>query len=393
MRAYLELTKAQLRLFARNRQMLFFSLIFPILMMVGLGSFLGGGDVSLNGYVVDEDGSAASGALVETLIGAQSLGLSVEASREAALDALRAGDAQLVVVLPAGYGETVDAMASARENGAPGAAPADGADTGGADAGSGFGAVGRFAAVEVFYDEQNMTVSQLGVQAVSAVVDGVSKELTGYVPAVRVAASPVESLGLRYIDFLVPGILAMMIMSTNLNGVAGQISSWRERGVLRRMQSTTLKARTFIAAQITARLLLNGSQAVIVLLIAALVFGTRVSGSWLLLLFYVVLGTLVFMSIGFIIAGTAKTPESAGPIAGLISFPLMFLGNVFFPVRNMPEFLQPVVKALPIVHLSEAMRDVMNVGAGLGELWSETLILGGWLAAAFALASWTFRWE
>ncbi|TLS51529.1 ABC transporter permease [Paenibacillus antri] len=342
--------------------MLFFTMFFPILMMIGLGTMLDGGDVSLSGYVVDEDASEASADVADALLGVEALGLSASENKETALEALRQGDTQLVVVLPAGFAA---AMAAG----------------------------GEAAAVDVFYEEQNMTVAQLGVQYVSGVVDGISKEITGYEPAVLVASQPVQSLGLRYIDFLVPGILAMMIMSTNLNGVAGQISSWRERGVLRRMQSTTLKARTFIAAQITARLILNGLQAVVVLLIAALVFGTKVSGSWALVLFYIVLGTLVFMSIGFIIAGVAKTPESAGPIAGLISFPLMFLGNVFFPVRNMPDFLQPIVHALPIVHLSDALRSVMNVGAGLGALWSETLILGGWLVLAFAVASWTFKWE
>ncbi len=360
--AYWQLTKAQLTLFLRNKQMLFFTMFFPILMMVGLGTMLDGGDVSLSGYIVDEDATEASADVASALLEVEALGMTSADGREAALEALREGDTQLVVVLPSGFGATLS----------------EGGDA---------------AKVDVYYEEQNVTVSQLGVQYVSGIVDGISKSMTGYEPAVAVDAQPVESLGLRYIDFLVPGILAMMIMSTNLNGVAGQIASWRERGVLRRMQSTTLKARTFIAAQITARLILNGLQAVIVLLIAALIFGTQVSGSWALVLFYIVLGTLVFMSIGFIIAGLAKTPESAGPIAGLISFPLMFLGNVFFPVRNMPDFLQPVVQALPIVHLSDALRSVMNVGAGMGTLWSETLILGGWLVAAFAVASWAFKWE
>lgn len=360
-RAYRHLTLAQLRLFARNKQMLFFTMLFPVLMMVGLGSLMGGGSsIELSGYVVNEDEGKEAAALTESLLSVESLGLEAAGEREAALASLQGGDAQLVVVVPRGYGDALSSGA---------------------------------ATVEVLYDEQNMTVSQLGVQMVNSVVDGISKQVTGYVPAVTVTASPVESLELRYIDFLVPGIVAMMIMSTNLNGVAGQISSWRERGVLRRMQSTTLSAGTFIAAQITARLVLNGLQAVIMLLIASLAFGTQVNGSWLLLLFYVVLGTLVFMSIGFIIAGTAKTPESAGPISGLISFPLMFLGNVFFPVRDMPAFLQPIVQALPIVHLSDALRDVMNVGAGLSELITPTLILLGWLAAAFFLASRTFRWE
>jgi ABC-2 type transport system permease protein len=364
MSAYLHLTRAQLKLFARNRQVLFFSLFFPILLMLALGSFLGAGSqLHVSGFLIDEDDSEAALSASAQLLQAEVIGLEPSRERAEALEALRRGDTQLVVIIPSGFGASLG----------------EGSESA--------------ADVEVYYDEQNMAVSQLAVQYVSGVVDAISKEMMDYTPVVGVIAQPVESLGLRYIDFLVPGIVAMMIMSSNLNGVAGQIASWRERGVLRRMQSTTLKSGTFIAAQITARLTLNATQAVIVLLIASLVFGTQVRGSWLLLLFYVVLGTLVFMSIGFIIAGLAKTPESAGPIAGLVSFPLLFLGNVFFPVRNMPEFLQPVVNALPITHLSDSLREVMNVGAGMGDLWMQTAILGGWLVAAFAIASWTFKWE
>ncbi len=370
MKAYLTLTKAQLKLFARNRQVLFFSLFFPILLMVALGSFLGsGGQTVPTGVMVDEDGSEHSRALAARLMESSALELE-PGEREAAFEAVRRGDRQLLVIIPAGYGQRLEAGLSA-----------------------GYGGTGEAAMVELYYDEQNAVVSGLGVQLAERLVDEVSKAESGYVPLIGVKSSPAESLGLRYIDFLVPGIVAMMIMSSNLNGVAGQIASWRERGVLRRMQSTTLSAGTFIAAQITARLMLNGLQAVIVLLIAALAFDTQVRGSWAVLLFYVILGTLVFMSIGFIIAGLAKTPESAGPIAGLISFPLLFLGNVFFPVRDMPEFLQPIVLALPITPLSGALREVMNVGAGIGSLWVETLILGAWLAAAFVVASRSFKWE
>jgi ABC-2 type transport system permease protein len=228
---------------------------------------------------------------------------------------------------------------------------------------------------------------------VNQIIDEISKKSTNYTPVLSVQAEGVQSLKLRYIDFLVPGILAMMIMSNNLNGVAGQIASWRERGILRRMQSTTLKASTFIGAQITARLLLNGLQAVIVLLVGYLFFGTQVNGSWATLLFFIILGTLAFMATGFIIAGLAKTPESAGPIAGFISFPMLFVGGVFFPVKSMPEFLQGAVKLLPITHLTTALRQVMNVGATMGTMWVEAAYLGVWLLLAFIIASLTFKWE
>ena len=245
----------------------------------------------------------------------------------------------------------------------------------------------------VYYNETNMAASQLGLTVVNATVDEWSKKLTNYTPIVEIESKGVRALDIQYIDFLVPGIVAMMIMSNNMNGVAGQISAWRERGILRRMQGTRLKASTFIAAQITARLVLNGSQALLVLLVASLIFGVSVVGSWFVLIGFIILGTLAFMALGFIIAGIAKNPESAGPIAGFATFPMLFLGGVFFPISNMPELLQPIVKILPIAHLSTALRETMNVGTPLSGLWIEALILTAWAIVAFLIASRTFKWE
>ncbi|WP_010272520.1 ABC transporter permease [Paenibacillus senegalensis] len=361
MKAYWQLTLAQLRLFARNKQVLFWSLGFPVFFMLVLGSFMGGGNgISLNGLLIDQDRSEASAKISQSLLQNSALQMEAADDVEAALEQLKKGDIELVVLLPAGLEDDMASLA---------------------------------AQIQLYTNETNRTVSDLAVTLVVQAADALSKEAVGYTPAITVQAQGVESLNLGYIDFLVPGIVAMMIMNNNLNGVAGQIASWRERGILRRMQSTPLKASSFIAAQITARLLLNGLQAVIVLLIAQGVFGTQMRGSWLLLIFLVVLGTLAFMSIGFIIAGLAKTPESAGPIAGFVSFPLLFLGGVFFPISNMPDFLQPIVKLLPIAHLSTGMRQVMNVGAGLGDIAGDVLLLTGWLIAAFAAASLTFKWE
>jgi ABC-2 type transport system permease protein len=365
MRAYYQLTLAQLRIFLRNRQVLFWTLAFPVFLMVMLGSFLGkGSGMSLTVAVVDQDRSEQSKVLLDELKKNEAISLETEQVEKEALQQLKNGDLQLVVAIPEGYGDRV----GAGENGNPLQLP-------------------------VYYNETNFAVSQVGLQLVNNAVDTISKKQVDYKPVIVTDAKGVEALNLRYIDFLVPGIVAMMIMSNNMNGVAGQISSWRERGILRRMQGTTLKASTFIAAQITARFMLNGLQALIVLGIGWLIFGVEVKGSWLTLITFVTLGTLAFMAIGFIIAGIAKNPESAGPIAGFLSFPMLFLGGVFFPIKDMPDFIQPVVQILPIAHLSHALRETMNVGASFMDLGIEAAVLGGWLIGAFIVASYTFKWE
>ncbi|RKN71893.1 ABC transporter permease [Paenibacillus ginsengarvi] len=377
MKAYIHLTLAQLLMFARNRQVLFWSLLFPVFFVAMIGFFLGNGSgISLSGALIDEDNSPGSRELIRSLQQMNTvIELNEQYDKEAALKELKQGDRHIVVVVPKGYQELLSMHESSEY-----VDPV-------------FMTTPEVATVKAYYDETNMTTSQIALSILSQVVDGVSKQLANYSPVVIVDASAVQSLHLKYIDFLVPGILAMMIMSNNLNGVAGQIASWRERGILRRMQSTTLTAATFIAAQITARLVMNGLQVLIVVVVGSTFFDTQVNGSWLLLGLFVALGTLTFMSFGFIIASLAKTPESAGPIAGFVSYPMLFLGGVFFPIKEMPQFLQPVVKLLPISHLTAAMRQVMNVGADLSALWPEVALLAGWMVAAFALSSYLFKWE
>ncbi|KAB2331594.1 ABC transporter permease [Cytobacillus depressus] len=366
MRAYRQLTLSQLRIFLRNRQVLFWTLAFPIFLMIMLGSFLGNGNgMSVSIGVVDQDQSNQSKQLIDILIQNEAIQLEKENNKEEAFKQLKKGDLHVVIVIPEGYESFLNNK------------PID----------------SQPFTLPVYFNETNFAVSQVGIQLVNGAVDGISKAKVDYVPVVVTDAKGIEALNLKYIDFLVPGIVAMMIMSNNMNGVAGQIAAWRERGILRRMQGTTLKASTFIAAQITARLVLNGLQALIVLGVAHLIFDIEVRGSWLTLISFVILGTLAFMAIGFIIAGIAKTPESAAPIAGFLSFPMLFLGGVFFPIKDMPEFLQPIVQTLPIAHLSHALRETMNVGASFISLGTEALILGGWLIGAFIVASYTFKWE
>lgn len=365
MKAYLQLTKAQLLLFARNRNMVIWSLFLPIFMMLALGTLVGDGmRFQVRVAVADEDGSAAARQFAGELGKTEGIDF-FPSPKSDGLGMIRNGEADLLVVVKKGFGKRV--------------ASPEGGET------------ARL--ITLYYDKSNPAVAEIGTALIHQTVDRLNKRLVHFRPAIGVEEINVQSRPMSYIDFLVPGILSLMIMSNNLNGVAGTIASWRERGILRRMQGTPLSSATFIAGQITARILLNAVQAIAVLLVAYFVFDVHVYGSWAALIFFILLGTLTFLSIGFIIASLARSPESAGPIAGLVSFPMIFVGGIFFPIRNLPDILQPLVEAIPIVHLTRALRDIMTSGAGMADLWMPTAALSAWLAVSFLVAAWSFRWD
>lgn len=363
MNAYIQLTIAQLKLFARNKTIIFWTTFFPLFLMIMLGLFLGGGNTTIISVAwVDQDQSEYTQKMKDIFISMEAIKLHEMNSIEEASQAIEQGDLSFAISLPAGFGEQIE-----HQNQIP--------------------------TFDVYYDEMNQSLAQLGFVIIEQAVDQVNKELVGYEETVFIERKGIKSIELSYLDFLVPGIAALMILSSNMNGVAAQISSWRERGVLRRLQSTGLKASTFIAAQITARMVLNISQSILVLLVGVFILGAKMNGNWLLLLAYLILGILVFMSIGFIIASLAKSPEHASPIAGFLSFPMFFLGGIFFPITNMPDFLQPIVYAIPISHLAEVLRSVMNIGATVIDLLLPTSILMAWFVGSFLVAARIFKWE
>lgn len=362
MKAYWQLTLAQLKLFARNKAVIFWTTFFPLFLMIVLGLFLGGGTgTTISVAWIDQDNSEYSLIMKDTFLDVEAIDLREWEDVNLAKLEVEEGNLSFLIEIEAGFAEKIES----------GAQPT----------------------FSVFYDETNQAIAQLGFAIIDQAVDQLNKQLIDYQETVFVERLGIKSLDLTYLDFLVPGIAALMILSSNLNGVAAQISSWRERGVLRRMKLTGLPASTFVAAQITARAILNITQSILVLSVGIFLLGAQMNGNWFLLLFYLILGILVFMSLGFLVANLAKTPEHASPIAGFISFPMFFLGGIFFPITNMPDFLQPVVAIIPISHLASVLREVMNVGASMTELLIPTTILVTWFLVCFAIASKTFKWE
>lgn len=212
-------------------------------------------------------------------------------------------------------------------------------------------------------------------------------------PIVTIQTEEINSHNLRYIEFLLPGLIALSVMQMSVFSVAFLFTQYKEKGVLKRVLATPMRPFQFVAANAITRLMISVVQAFIFIIAGLILFHAHVVGSYPLLFLCVVLGALMFLGLGFSISGVAKTVESVPAIANLVVFPMMFLGGTFFAVENMPSWLQVIAKFLPLTYFSTALRDVMTKGAGFFDIWPDMLGMLIWGIILITVATYTFRFQ
>ncbi len=204
--------------------------------------------------------------------------------------------------------------------------------------------------------------------------------------------SPGHKRATNYASFLLPGLLGLNLVSMGLFSVGMVNVSYREKGKFRRLAVTPLPKWIFLLGQVLHRLTVTVAQAGILLLVGRLAFGIQNQGSFLDLLLIMTLGTGCFMAFGFALSGFAETSEGYGAISNLVFFPLMMLSGVYFTLDAAPVWLQHVVAGLPLAPFLRALRAVFNDGAGLAGHGAGLAIVAAWGVAAFILAVRRFRW-
>ena len=193
-----------------------------------------------------------------------------------------------------------------------------------------------------------------------------------------------------YFEYVLPGLLAMGLMNFAMVGTAASVARYRELKILKRIVVTPLPPSRFIIGQVGARLVLAAVQIGLIMIVGLAVGGSLGSG-WPLLFIISTLGNLIFLSLGFAIAGRVGSVDAANNIAGMASLPLMFLGGTFFPIDSMPGWLQPVADLLPLTPLIDSMRAIALQGAGITNIGSELALIGAWIVIGLGLARVTFR--
>lgn len=212
-----------------------------------------------------------------------------------------------------------------------------------------------------------------------------------YVPATLPNGSTGQAAGLRWVDFIVPGILALSIMNLGVFA-AIPLTAQRELGILRRFGVTPVPRPLMVAAQVTARLAVSLVQVAVQLATAWLVFGVPFTDLGALGA-VTLLGALAFVTLGYTIAALAPTSPAAHGWTQLVSMPMIFLSGIFVPVTGLPAFLQPLVLVLPLTYLADAMRQLALGGVGAAfPLGLDLTVLAAWtLVLGTAAVRW-FRW-
>ncbi|PSQ94792.1 MAG: ABC transporter permease [Proteobacteria bacterium SW_6_67_9] len=198
---------------------------------------------------------------------------------------------------------------------------------------------------------------------------------------------------IRYVDWLVPGLLAMNMMFTALFGVGFVIVRYRKNGVLKRFKATPLTPAEFLSAQLGSRLMIICAITAAIFAGSHAVLGFPLRGSVALLLLVLVLGGTCLTALGLIIATRTASEELAGGLVNVLSWPMMFLSGVWFSTEGLHPWLQSLARVLPLTHVIEAARAVMIDGAGLARIAPHLAVLAAMAAAFLAIGAALFRWE
>lgn len=365
----LAITLANLKMMVRNRQGLFWALIFPLLLVVVFGLFDFRGVTATRFAVLDYSGGPNAerlrGMLGEIdLLDLEDLAPTDFDIQSKARQQIRDGDLGYLLVIPSGVD---DPAAEAH--------------------------VGDIVPVTLVYATHNLERNQLIERTVYSMVVELRTQGEPVLPQRLVNSEVIDAPEVDYFDTVLLGLLGLGIMTNSIISIAVRISTYRNQAVLKRLLATPLPVWKFFAGEVIAHLLLAIVQALIILAVGVFVFGGEIHGNlgWVLLI--VLLGTVVFLNIGFILSAWARNPAAASGMGNAVALPMMFLAGTFFSTASLPWLLPYAATVLPFTPMLDALREVAIYSAPLWETWPHLAALGAWALATALIAVRVFRFR
>lgn len=336
-----ELVLTRIRSFLREPEALFWTFVFPILMAVGLG--IAFREKAPEPAAVGVERGSVAERFLPALRASRGLKVSV-LDDNAAARALRKGD---VAVLLTGRGRLVYRFDPARDE----------------------SRVARLLA------DQAVQAGAGGARPVATVDDGERRP------------------GGRYIDWVIPGLIGLNLMSTGMWGIGFGIVQARNKKQLKRLVSTPMRKRDYLLAMILARLVFIVLEVPPIVLFAWIAFGVEIRGSILAFAGVALLSAMTFSGLGLLAASRARTIEGVSGILNVVMLPMFVLSGVFFSASRYPAVLQPFINALPLTAVNNALRAVYNDALPLSACWPALAIVAAWMVLSFVAALKLFRWQ
>jgi ABC-2 type transport system permease protein len=355
----LALTVANLKMMARNRHTTLWSLIFPLMLVVvfGLFSNFGGNNPSL--AVIDQASTPQSQALVKQLSSISFLSSEPDQQIDDVQSRIESGTLDYLLVIPESFG-------------ARGQTPPT-----------------------LTYSSNNPERNQLVVGAISNVIvsSKIAESQVDYGSLIPLVSTEITVQNVSFFDIALLGLVSLGIMTSSIISVAVKISTYRGQSILKRMLVTPLAIWKYFAAEIAAHLLLALVQAAIILAVGVFIFGAQIHGNLAWIFIIVLLGSLVFLNLGFILSAWANTPSAASGMGNVIAMPMLFFAGAFFSTTSLPWILPYVAQALPLTPMLTALREVAIYDAPLWQVWPQLAALGGWIAGTAVVAIKVFRFS
>lgn len=351
------------RLF-RDKVAIFFVFFFPLIFLIIFGSiFRGNDDVSFKVGLINHSQTDFAKDFEKQLRGNKVFDIDEEVtSLDKAKEKMNRGQLNATIILPNGFGAVKDSKYPAGQ-------------------------------AEVLYDNNSEQAAQTLTSIMESIFTEINDKLVPHDVPFSVKAQSTSTKGLTQFDYTFSGILGFTLLSLGIFGPTQVFPRLKQRGVLRRYRTTTLKVWQYFVGNVISNAFI-GLLAVAMMFIAAVIFfDLNMRGNYLVLALVAVLGTIMLFGIGLALGGWAKNENQAAPLAQLVTLPMMFLSGVFFPTFLMPELLQKITQFIPLTAVVDATRLTITENANLVDLAPQLGIIVGWTVIIYLIAFKVFRWE
>lgn len=379
-----QITKKDLLEFSRDRMRLITFIIMPIFMM-GLTGFIFPNQNSLKNIpigIANLDAGAASLAMLQTVSNLNLNGnqpaftIKTYPNLESVKGGIQKQEISGGIVIPANFSQTI--ISSDKQ-----------------------------AEVIVVEDQSNPQISGAITQVLTKVIEGIGQKIAiqkispqlpsktsaplAFIAPIKTRLEGLISGSSNYFDFVAPGIMAMVVMTAVLTGLAAAVSREKEQGTLDGILIAPISRLSIILGKAFAQSVRGLFQGGIVLLLAIFLFGVTIHGNLLLVGLILLLGIFSFVGLGILVSASAAEQETATQVLFMFQFPMLFLSGAFFPLQQMPKIMQQIAHLLPLTYAIEALRKVMILGAGIQDVSSEIIIMFGFGLITLIIAVPLFR--